>query len=254
MKYLLAIAIFLLVYSCINKNKSRQNVSEVKRDSLHARPDSFNFSDLISQPSIQDGIILDTVIMEPTKKYLEIRIILPKLIEKDSSDVYNQVKNLAKIIKRQFIESIEDTVKYDSTIGLLQGYNMWIEPKSLYKTDKVLSFAIENGEGYGGMSSSFEFTMINLDREKKKQIRLQDYFILKTSSDTAWFSDIVCKSLNWGKPDEVIKYLKFLGPVKFAFDEENIYFFFDRGELFAGGQIGSVKKKYITDHIKEEYR
>ena len=255
MKYLLIILSSLFFYSCTNDNKISQRTAEVKKDSLLPKSDSFNFTDLYLNPSIQDGILLDTTTFGPTKKYLDITIVLPKLSKDDCPGVSRQLNALAKNSKKEFIKSIEEPVIFDTTISSLpQGYSMWIEPKSLYKTDKVLSFAVENGEGYSGMKSVFEFITINFDIKKKKKIMLEDYFILNTSSDTAWFADIVCKSLNWGEPDEVIKYLKFFGPVKFAFDEENIYFFFDRGELFADGQIGSVKKKYIANHIKYDYR
>jgi hypothetical protein len=254
MKYLLIILISFLVYSCTNNNKTKQGETLIRKDSLQAKPDSFNYSELDLQPSIQHGIVLDTVTLDATKKYLGITIVLPKVSKKDFPEVYTLLKNLLRAKKREFIESLEDDVAYDSALHLQQGYSMWMEPKSLYKNDKVISFAIENGEGYSGMPSSFEFNLINFDVQKKKEIKLEDYFLLKTSSDTIGFAEIVCKSLNWGKPEEVKRYLEFLGPVKFAFDEENVYFFFDRFELFAGGQVGSAKKKYIENYIRPEYR
>jgi hypothetical protein len=103
------------------------------------------------------------------------------------------------------------------------------------------------------MPSNFEFKAISYDIEKKKSISFSDYFRLDTPADSVFWAHIISRSVD-DSLGSLNRYLEWHGPVNFAFNKDVIYFFFDKHELFAGGQIGTVKKKYVMDYIREEYR
>jgi|GEM_PF-4830691 len=252
MKFLLGIFISIFTLACKNKIKTNHTFKVIK-DSLQVKSDSFNTQDLEYHPSLQKDILLDTINIPSNKKHLEGTIIFPKLSEKNYPEIYKQISTLIKDKKKDFEESDKDEkVVYDSLMEAYQGWSMWIEPKSLYWTKKIISFGIESGEGYSGMPSGFEYKTINFDLAKRRQVFLKDYFVLNSRSDTTYLEKIIGRAIN--RDFSIKKYEgDWGGHINFSLDDSFVYFYFDKYDLLGWG-IFSIKKKYILEHINSIYR
>ena len=251
MKWLLFITLILSIYSCSDETSTIQNGNQILNDSLKVKSDSFNVKDLMAKPSLQSDIPLDTIDISRNKRHAGITIVIPKLSKDDSPEVFKQLKDIIEDKKKEFYRMTKnDVVEYDSSLQDFSGCSMWIEPKSLYRADKVISFVIEIDQGCGG-PIGFNYSVINFDNNKKKQISLGDYFMLKTPSDTIFLEKIIGRAIN--KEFSISNYLSLNKNMNFSFDESNVYFCFDRYDIYSWG-ISSVKKKYILDHINPAYR
>jgi hypothetical protein len=119
-------------------------------------------------------------------------MIYPKVSKEEFPDVYRSIDQLIKTTKKEFSELVKDEpVRYFKDYDRYEGWSMGMGPVSLYQTEKVISYAVEDGRGYTGMPSGFEYNIINYDLEKKKEIELGDYFILNTPADTAYLEGII---------------------------------------------------------------
>jgi len=252
MKYFLFVSFLITIYSCANKKSTEKEEPSVLKEYLSAVSDSFNARDLMYEPSLQFDILLDTINIPASKKHIGIRIIYPKISEKDCPIVCKLIDKLIRNRKKEFYEQIADeNVEYDSSWKMNRGWGMWVEPRSLYQTEKVISFGIETSNGFSGMSSGFNFDVINYDFEKKMQIRLKDYFILNSHADTAYLEQIIGRTMN--RDFNLKERADFLGQINFSFDDLYVYFYCDKYDILGWG-ITSLKRKYILDHINPEYR
>jgi hypothetical protein len=164
--------------------------------------------------------------------------------------VYRQIDKLIKGRMKDFFQMTKnEETEYDSSRQTYNGLSMYMQPTSLYQTEKVISFGMLYDFGYTGMSSSFEFNVINYDLEKKKKITIKDYFILDTKDDSTFLATTIGRA---AKINDMGKYFEAIENMNFSFDELYVYFYFDKYELAWGDRC--VKKKYILDHINPEYR
>jgi hypothetical protein len=247
----LSIALLISLYSCSNEINKEQNETENLKDSLKIKSDSFNVPDLNLNPSLQSDIPLDTIDIIRNKRHTGITIVIPKLSASDNPEVFIQLKDIVKNKKNEFYEMTKyDIVKYDSGLQSYSGCSMWMEPKSLYRTEKVVSFMIEIDQACGG-PIGFKYRVINFDNKKKKQISLGDYFVLKSPSDTAFLEKIIGRAIN--RKFSINDYLSLNKNMNFSFDGSQVYFCFDRYDLYSWG-VSSVKKEYIIEHINPTYR
>ena len=252
MKFFLFTALLLCLYSCREKENKITPLASQSVDSLRGRSDSFNTKQIEIYPSLQKDIPLDTIEISQTKRHTGIRIEIPVLSQKVDPEVFKQIKELVDSKREEFAEMTKkEVVEYDSAFQYYRGWDMWIEPKSLYRTEKVISFAIESGSGFTGMPSGFEYNTFNFDREKKSNISLGDYFVLRTRADSSFLEKIIQRSFSTGF--KLSPYLKAGNRINFSFDDSCVYFYFDKYDV-AGWGISSVMKKYILDHISPFYR
>jgi|KBSSwiStaDraftv2_1062776.scaffolds.fasta_scaffold265484_2 hypothetical protein len=252
MRYLLIISIFIIFYSCAEKENGNARKSSIPKEYLIPLLDSFNTRNLNMEPSLQYGISLDTINIPENKKHTGIRITYPRLSKKNHPEVYDQIARLIKNEKNDFYKLIaEEKVQYDSNFQVNEGYYMWIAPVSLYQTENLVSFSIESGHSFTGGTSYFEYHVINYDLVKKKPIILKDYFILNTAADTILFDGLISRALN--RDFSIKRRTEFSGQINFSFDDLYIYFYLDRYDVLGFG-ISSIKKKYILEHINPEYR
>ena len=218
--------------------------------------DTFGLVDLRMDPSRQHTIRVSTTEVQPDQHHLGIVAMVPSV--GDLPAVSRWVDSIVKDKVKEFKEGVRDErVETDTALHMKIGWSMWMSPVNLYRTVGHLSIAIENRHGFTGTPSWYEYHIINFDLEKEKRIRLEDYFILDTSADTLALAGLVCRSVNCTEPADALQYLRnpaMFGTLKFAFDEEYVYFFFDKGELFDGGHTGSVRKKFIKSRLRPEYR
>jgi hypothetical protein len=244
----------LSIYSCSNKTDNNQNDISVLNDSLVVIPDTFKVPDLMMYPSLPDDVFWDTIDIARNKKHTGINIVIPRLSQKNFPEINKRIKTIVENKKEEFNETIsDDRVGYDSGIDSYRGWSMWIEPKSLYFTKNVISFAMETGSGYTGMPSGFEFKTINFDLDQKHEIKFDDFFDMETTSDSAFWGMIIRRSMGREPIKNMREFLELHGPINFAFDSNNIYFFFDKYDVFGWG-ISGVQRKYINHMIKERYR
>jgi hypothetical protein len=214
--------------------------------------DTFNTRDLAREPSLQADIALDTIDIPMNKKHKGITMIYPKVSKEEFPDVYRSIDQLIKTTKKEFSELVKDEpVRYFKDYDRYEGWSMGMGPVSLYQTEKVISYAVEDGRGYTGMPSGFEYNIINYDLEKKKEIELGDYFILNTPADTAYLEGIIGRAMN--REFSIKQRTEYLGQINFSFDDFYVYFYFDKYDILGFG-ISSIKKKYIIDHINPAYR
>jgi hypothetical protein len=251
MKFFVFITLVLSFCSCSDKTSKKQNETAKLKDSLGIKSDSFNVQDLDNQPSLQTDILLDTIYISRTKRHNGITIIIPKLPENDYRELVKLLRHVIENKKKEFYKvTSEDIVSYDSSRDDYTGCDLRIEPKNLYRTERLISFVIEVDQGCGG-PIGFNYSVINFDNKKKKQISLGDYFVLKTSSDTTYLEKIIGRAIN--RDFRISDYLRFNESVNFSFDSSHVYFCFDRYNMYYWG-ISSVKKEYILEHIHPEYR
>jgi hypothetical protein len=249
MKYCFTIIMMALLCACGNDIKNPAPVS--KQDSLE-KPDTIRGKDISSHPSIPDDIVLDTISIKPTIHHVGIDVTMPVISPKDWPWVYNQLDSIKKYSMQEFKETVNDDTVYEEN-QTLYGFSLWVGPRSVYKTDSIISIVMENSMGSTGFPSSFGYTTINFDRRTRKKIEFADYFVLDTPADSTALSTIISLIGYNQDPIGVKKYWELYGEMNFAFDKENVYFCFDKGHLFSSG-ITAFRKKYISHLIRKEFR
>jgi hypothetical protein len=249
MKYFLAISFLLIVYSC-TENADKE-MSLIPNEYLTPLLDSFNTRNLDLEPSLQHDIILDTVEINGDLKHPRIHAVFPKLSKVDFPFVPKQIDKLIKDKRTDFYATISENDSEDDSGWQNRNWDIWIQPTSLYQTERVISFSLETDREYLGMSTAFEFNVMNYDLENKKIITLKDFFVLNTSADSSFLEKIIGRAMD---TDFNIKiYTENGGRVNFSFDDLYVYFYFDKYDIVGWG-TRSVKKKYILDHINPKYR
>lgn len=252
MKYFLFTIFTILFFSCSNRDADQRNKPEPFKQASEKNTDTFNLRDLYTDSfALQKGISLKTIELVPNKKHLGISIEYPKLSTGEFPEVTKWVTQLISWKRKDFENLIQDEKVFTDTSfsQLPQGWGMWIRPVLLYKKNNTISFSLESGSGFTGMPSGFEFNTYNYDIPNKKEIKLEDYFLLNSKADSAFLEKIIqrCHNNSFSLKQNYGQLLHF------AFDDHSVYFFFDKYDVLGWG-ISSVEKKYITDHIHPAYR
>lgn len=246
----------MILYSCLNKNEkdSEHQKREVVKDTLHMDNDSFNVRNMYINPSLQPDIHIDTIQVNTTNKHTGITIFHPKFSGKECATVNMQVNALIKKKKDEFYEMIKDEkVIYDTGMKTYEGWSMGIGPVCLYRTDKVISICIENGSGFTGMPSGFEYNVINYDIENGKKISFKDYFILNNAVDSLNIERLIGRAMGREAEFRLKEFIEYRGGINFSFDDTCVYIYLDKYDVLGWG-ISSIKKKYIREHINPRYR
>jgi hypothetical protein len=248
MRHVLLIIAVLSLFQCKERKDSPgQDISSVQPE----KSDTFERLDPYTYRSIQTGILSDTIEIKATRHHTGISIFKPRV---ENLYVSKYIDGSIKTSVRDFQESTKDDL-VEKQNGIDQGWGMWIVPVCLYQDEKVLSYSIQVWSAYTGMPSGYEYSTINFDIEKNRQIGFDDFFIMKTSADSSFWADIISRSTGENsKQDEVRRLLEWDDPFMFSFDKERIYFLFESHGLLFPRQMGSVKRKYVASHINERYR
>jgi hypothetical protein len=248
MRDFLVIWVLFIFYSCEQDESTKKETPLILKEYQTPLLDSFNTRNLDIESSIRYDILLDTIYIPQNKNHMGISIIYPRLSQDEYPEVSSQIDNLIRRQKKEFYEAIKgEKTEYDTSLKMYRGWDLTIRPMSLYQTEKVVSFGIEKFFGSTGMSSAFEYNVVNYDLLKKKKILLGDYFLLNTLADTIYLKNIISRAISY----EFSK--QYLDALNFSFDDQYVYFYFDKYNIFAWG-TRSIKKKYILDHINPEYR
>ena len=250
----LLLAIFLLCfYSCRDEKKEKFFSGTREKENSLTIQDSFNLRNLEEDPSLLSDIHSDTIHIDRNKKHTGIYIVSPLLSEKNDPELFKWTRDLLDADQKEFYEMVKnDEVIDDTTISYFpQGWSMFIHPRLLYKTDSVASFAIESGQGYTGMPAGFWYNTFNYDIARKKEIYLNDFFILTNEADRLFLKKIISRAI--GHDVIMDDFLAANDGSEFAFDNRAVYFFFDKYHPWGWG-IYSVERKYISEHINPVYR
>ena len=246
-KCLLALCTFI-VFSCSNA-KDKEEISPSSISKEVAKADTFNLHDLEADPKLQENVLLDTINIPENKIHAGLSVIYPKLSPAKPSYAYKWVKGIVDETRRDFYKTIKEDEALRDTNETDFKYSRWAAPRLLFRTNKVMSYILEEGGGYRVGSAWFAYHSFNFDLKKKTEITLGDYFILKTKADSSFLENIFQRCVN--KEFSLDRYKDF--PQDFAFDSSAVHFLFDKYDLLGWG-IYSVEKKYILDHINPAYR
>ena len=243
-----AVLLLTFIWSCGSDNN--KSIPIVGKDSFVKTIDSLQGRRIDLYPSLQEDIMLDTPHFKPSIHHMGIRVIMPVVSKNDHPWVWKQLDSIRRYSVSVFLEMVkEDTVHIDSVFEW--GSSMWIEPKSLYKSDSLISFILENG--HRSMTSSFMFNTINFDCRMNRRIEFGDYFLLDTPADSISLSSIISRAGYKKDSLEAKRYWDFYGPMDFGFDKENVYFCFEKFSVSGWGAF-SIRKKFLIDHIWQRYR
>jgi hypothetical protein len=249
MKYVLLIITVLSLFRCKEgKNKPEQDISSVKPE----KPDTFQRLEPYTYRSLQAGILSDTIEIKATRHHTGITIIKPRVDNKNSY-VNKYIDGSIKLAVSDFEETVEDDL-VEQEDGIDKGFGLQIIPVCLYRDENVLSYSMQIWHSNNMGPAAYAYSIINFDIKGNKQIGFDDFFIMKTSADSAYWADIISRSTEIFKPDEAKQWLELYGPAMFSFDADKIYFFFETHDILFGRQMGSVRRKYVAAHINEKYR
>src|SRR5688572_14141428 len=188
--YLMLFLIFiiaLLLLQC--KSPESKHVRNIAESSVN-KSDSFEVIDPFVYRSISPGIILDTTKVEATRHHAGIFICKPIVDKKKFPYVGNWVDSVVQAYEEEFNEDTkEDTVEQYN--GMDIGWSMEIVPACLYQDDNFISYALQTWAIPPGMPSWYEYHIMNFDIKKNKEITFNDYFIIETAADTAFWANII---------------------------------------------------------------
>ena len=256
MRYCWIGLLFLSMGSCVEKKEKGTAPVKIDNTARLTRSDSFDVADLQMESDLDPVIVIDTISFEGANGHVGLSLHIPRIDSRSLSIVYRFIDSLGRIQKSNFRDDVsawnEDYGGEPDSVLLGSGLSRDIRPKLLYSDSEVVSLMFEQYESRG-MAGNFEYRGINYDRIRKKRIGFSDYFRLDTPTDSAFWRHIMLRVVD---PPEQLGNVNFIEnpPVKFAFNKDDIYFFFDRFELLGIGLICGIKKKYVSEYIREEYR
>jgi hypothetical protein len=167
---------------------------------------------------------------------------------------FEQINKFLKeeIRKAAYSGSIDSTISIDS---LEEAPPVTVQniPLTMYHSGHLISYGYLRIMNGGGMMRPFrEYFVINYDTAQKRMIRFDDFFQLKTPSDTSKLRSLIYSEV--GDPN--FDWLRFPGSVKFAFDKESVYFFFDQFGVMGNpmGLVKRIERKYLSQFIRDAYK
>jgi hypothetical protein len=243
--------ICLIFFCCLFACEEREE--KVAEDLSVAKNDTFEIV-YDSHLQLPKGIYLDTITNYNKESYGRETIIRPRIKEKE---FYKVDKILIDEIERRLHR--DTTVQSSDTLKEVFHWTETTEPVNIYKSDKIISYGfIITSSDAQSIRPFRKYISINFDIKKNKLIHLEDYFNISTKADTTSLSYIIYSAV--GENDNTYnpgwRNYEYDNSFDFAIDENKVYFYFDQFSLGRNptGLEGSVKKKYITNLTKNEYR
>ena len=238
----------LFFYSCTSTTDSPAAVPVIK-DSLLSRQDTFLTVKLYeSSAYIQPGFTMDSVKLENRKTNSSFSAHFPRLSQLEYPLPYQWIKKVVNDNLKWF--------KQDMAEGLDSLLSGSLNTELLYKDEKILSIVMSESSSAYDRNSDWEHRSINYDIGRKKKIRLNDYFILKTTKDTSFLNYFLDRCVGGGRDIDIRRFDDLSESFTFAVDNANVYFFFGRYDAFVGigDFISIIPKKYFAEHINPDYR
>jgi hypothetical protein len=251
MKIIMVAFSLLVASACTQGKKEKKSVSVViAKDSLQYGQTNDYFR--VDPPYfLQKDILLDTVEYMRKDSSAEVAIIVPNKTS-ENAIIYRWIDSLRRIVMRKYREAPE--VKDAPKEIYRQGFS--VEPIHLFQSDKFMSYVIRSENGNGSTGSYFDTYIMNVDLKRNKQIHFEDFFVLKTHDDSLYLAEVTSRAIGYGNTFKENEYQKmFYLRDNFAFDDDNVYFYFKRYDVVAShGPIGAVRKKFLSSYINPKYQ
>ena len=241
MKKLIAVLLVVCFCKCSCPNSESSVIENV--DSLEWISMLTNEDAIYPPMQVPEGFVLDTFQQFDNTKKMGIFIVMPV---SDREEINSVVKAEIEAQKNQFIAELGEVIE-----GFVSEF--YLVPLSIYKDEKIISFSFVMSYYHAGAAHPVSFYQsFNFDAKTQQPIDFDNYFLVKTKADTAFFTDIITKSIH----REGV-FLDKLYNLDFNIEQDTISFNFDDYEIacYAEGLIqGRIHKKALSDKIRPNYR
>ncbi|MBP6430579.1 MAG: hypothetical protein KA319_02345 [Ferruginibacter sp.] len=244
-----AIAYTILLGFFLSCNQKKEKIS---KELPASKNDTFVFFTQEDNIKILSDFLVDTIKYFDKKLDYRKTIICPQIIGKEFTSIN---KILTNEIKRKAALSYLDTLanveieKVNEMSGMI-GSNILLK---MYKNKKLISYGfLSEYDDPKAMRPFRKYFAINYDTSRKKFIYFEDYFTVKTPTDS-----LVLKSIIYGHiANPETKWYPIDNNIVFSIDNENIHFYFDMFGVLGNpmGLVKSVKLKYLDKFINDNYK
>jgi hypothetical protein len=236
---------FLFLVSCSNSNhRSLPLESRPLVDTSElTRPIKLNFK-------LPDNCKLDSLKYYDKKRNAIIIIALPLSgVLKVDTEINSQIMNQ----RDSLLSDIDGFIKQDSDfVNSALTSEFTAIPISVFEDSKIISYSFVVYSYFsGGAHPVMMFYSYNYDILNQKHLNFDDFFILKSKSDTTYFTDLITKAID--KEGIVMTRIK---NQDFNIEKDTISFNFGDYEIggYADGIMqGRIKKSILNDKIIKSY-
>jgi len=250
MKQLLFIAACCCVFAGCAANRNDESGQTIDGDNYDTC--SYAGDDLIT--GLPPGFIMDTIKKPDSGNNYQETIIAPRLTGASFRELdgvlQKEIIMLTAVGMSSGDEAMVDTDKLQEDTSET---NVDILPLTIYKTHNLVSYGFLNIMVSEGMMRPYRrYFAINYDMQKNRFIRFSDYFDVQGKEDTSFLQWVIYSDM--GMKD--VSVYKLRDGIIFSSDKENVYFYFDQfgDNGTAYGIVKGVKKKYLRQFIKDDYK
>ena len=240
------IAVLFVVCFCKCSCPKSESIVTENVDSLQWISMLTNEDAIYISVQIPEGFFLDTLQQFDNERKMGIFLVMPVFDIEDMEEINRVVKAGIEEQKNQFIAELGEVIT-----GFVNEF--YFVPISIYQDEKIISYSFVMSCYHAGAVHPVSFYQsFNFDAKTKKSIDFEDYFILKTKTDSVFFTDIITKSIN----REGV-FLDTLYNLDFNIEKDTISFDFSTYEIacYAAGLIqAKIHKKELYGRIRANYR
>ncbi len=239
--FITLLGLFLIISCNQTKTKSANEI------------DKYDFTNLGVSDSLKlpKGFQIDSTLKFDASRNTEIQIIVPKYI--NSTNFNSAVSSYIAKRLTDFITSLDTLLQEDHSMLLSSPSSFIVNPVSVYKNNKVLSYCFIISSVHAGAAHPLtKYYSFNYDLSKEIKINFYDYFNIKSKHDTAFLKHIINKAINRSNIG-----IDKLYDIDFNIEPDSIAFNFDDYEIasYAEGIIkAKVAKRDIPKIIMNNYR
>jgi hypothetical protein len=245
LKNIIALFFLCCFIACDETGKKVDGIAVAENDTFDFFSDEYDIQ-------ILQGFSVDTLKYYNKQTDYSETIICPKIIGKEFEQL-NEI--LEKEIKRKVALMYLGST-YNEPIGTSKAVFGVVEENillTMHKNKNLVSYGFLSIYTEPGRMRPFrKYFSINYDTTGKRFISFSKFFSINTTADS-----ILAKSIMYGEvgnPD--ISWYNLSDAVNFSFDQDYVYFYFDMFGDFGNpmGLVKRVKKKYLDNFIKDEYK
>ena len=115
MRLFIALALVFFILSCRNPKGKEQTFVKTVNKNPGVQADTFNFRDIDSEPSLQKGILLDTIDIPESKKHYGLSVIYPKLSTTEFPYASEWIRKVVDENREDFYETVNEEVASNDT-------------------------------------------------------------------------------------------------------------------------------------------
>jgi hypothetical protein len=200
------------------------------------------------------GFIMDTIRKPDTGNSYHETVVVPRFSGASFRELDGILQKEIILLTDTDISSGEEAMANADTMEEdTSETNVNVSPLTIYQTPGLVSYGFLKIMFSKGMMRPYRsYFAVNYDKQQNRFISFSHYFNLPDKKDTVFLQWII-----YGKVGIMeFPFYKLGDHISFSSDKENVYFYFDQfgfvGNAF--GIVKGVKKKYIQQFIKDEYR